>query len=149
MIFNSNIANLYLDLKIADFSYYGLNDIGLILDGSRLAPVGIIRDHLSGFRRHPEQSTAQINSHGIKCGHLAWCALAFASLREGRISSEIALQSIKIALNRTKRLYHSDKSVQKFLALDQNENVNPEKLSIHFQSLWNNFLTGNIDSSSN
>ena len=144
MIFNSNIANLYLDLKIADFSYYGLNDIGLILDGSRLAPVGIIRDHLSGFRRHPKQSTAQINSHGIKCGHLAWCALAFASLKEGRISSEIAIQSIKIALNRTKRLYHADKSIQKFLTFDQDENINLEKLSIDFQMLWNDYLIDNI-----
>jgi hypothetical protein len=147
MIFDSNIANLYLDLKIADFSYYGLNDIGLLLDGSRLAPVGIIRDHLSGFRRHPNQSTAQINSHGIKCGHLAWCALAFASLKECRISPEFAMHSIKIAINRAHRLYHADESIQKFLNLDKNENFDIEKSSIYFHSIWNDFLKSNNDSS--
>jgi hypothetical protein len=144
VILNSNIARLYLELKIADFSYYGLNDIGLILDGSRLAPVAIIRDHLSGFRRHPKQSTAQINSHGLKCGHLAWCALAIASFKKGYISSEIAMQSIKIALSRTGRLYHSDRVIQEFLILNQNSDL--KDLSIDFHFLWNNLLNSNIES---
>lgn len=138
-IINSTEAIKYLDFKNNDLSYFGLEDIGLLLDVSRNGPITIIRDHLSGFRRNPQQSTAQINSHVLKCGHLAWCALAISAWRENRITDQEAKQSINLALHRTRALYKNDLIMQPFLKYNITSTENIKEFDIEFQSIWNSY----------
>jgi hypothetical protein len=142
ILIQKKYARSYLDLQMSNISYYGLDDIGLILDISRKAPIAIIRDHLSAFRRNPQQSTAKPMSFGIKCGHLAWCALAISAWEEGRISDAVALQSLNIALNRTAHLYADDKHIAIFLELAKIKNIDLETFSNRFKSIWSQFLMG-------
>jgi hypothetical protein len=139
-------ANRYLDSSIAGLSYYGLGDIGLLLDVSRQAPVAVIRDHLSGFRSNPLQTTAQIQSFTMKCGHLAWIALALAALREGSISPQQAVQSLGIALQRSAHRYSGDEQIEPFFAIFEANAQDLESLSMAFESHWNRFLESQPDS---
>jgi hypothetical protein len=147
VVIDAKGASRYLDSRMAELSYYGLGDIGLLLDISRDAPIAVIRDHLSGFRSNPQQTTAQLRSFTMKCGHLAWIALALAAWREERISSQQAAESLGIALQRTARLYTGDEQVEPFFELVEAHAHDLESLASAFESSWARFLESQPDSS--
>ena len=146
VVIDARAATRYLDSSMAKISYYGLGDIGLLLDISRDAPIAVIRDHLSGFRSHPKQSTAQLQSFGMKCGHLAWIALALSAWREERISYQHAIESISIALHRAARIYTGDEQVEPFFVLVGAHAHDLESLASAFESFWARFLESQPDS---
>ena len=146
VVLDTSSAQRYLDSRIAGLSYYGLGDIGLLLDVSRRAPVAVIRDHLSGFRSSTQQSSAQLKSFPVKCGHLAWIALALAAWREGRITPQQAVQSLGIALQRSAHLYSGDEQIEPFFAIIEANAQDLESLSTAFESNWNRFLESQPDS---
>jgi len=139
-------ARRYLDSRMGGLSYYGLGDIGLLLDVSRKAPVAVIRDHLSGFRSSAQQSSAQLKSFPVKCGHLAWIALALAAWREGRITAQQTVQSLGIALQRSAHQYSGDEQIEPFFAIIEANAHDLESLSTAFESHWTQFLEGQPDS---
>jgi hypothetical protein len=138
-VINSTEARKYTDFKINNISYFGLEDIGLLLDISRNTPITIIRDHLSSFRQNSQQSTAQINSHVIKCGHLAWCALAISAWREKIISDQEANKSIDIAMKRISIIYKNDSTMQTFIKIKNTSLNNIKKFGDEFTPMWNTF----------
>jgi hypothetical protein len=148
VVLGAECAKRYLDLRMAGLSYYGLGDIGLLLDVSRQAPVAVIRDHLSGFRTHPQQTSAQLRSFPIKCGHIAWIALGLAAWREGWISPQQAAQSLGIALHRSARLYAGDPDIEPFFSVIENHAHDLSSLADAFTALWATFLESHPYSSS-
>jgi hypothetical protein len=147
IVLDARSAHRYLDTRIADISYYGLEDVGLLLDISRESPLVVIRDHLGGFRSNPYQTSVQLKSHAIKCGHLAWGALAIAALTEGRLKPQAVVKSLRIVLERSSRLYADDKQMEPFLQLLTNKVDDLDSLGSEFQFLWHQFLDSNPHSS--
>lgn len=143
-VLTSKGARQYLKSNISDISYYGLGDVGLLLDISRNTQVGVIRDHLSGFRMNPQQTSAQLQSTTVKCGYLAWVSLALAAYQEGLITRIQTLESLKIILERCVNLYAQDPQMKPFLNLLNNDLQNIESLTKSFRNLWTEFLKKNL-----
>jgi hypothetical protein len=134
--------------RMHGLSYYGLGDIGVLLDVSRHAPIAFIRDHLSGFRSHPQQATAQTRSLGLKCGYLAWAALALAGWRDGRLSAEQTVQALTITLQRCVRQYGADdEHINGFFAVVAEHASDLSSFEAAFRAYWNGLLalTGEVD----
>lgn len=147
IVLNKHFIGRYLDLRMSGLSYYGLGDIGLVLDISRQAPIAVIRDHLSGFRTHPQQTSAQLRSFPIKCGHLAWIALCLAAWREGWINPRQAVQSLSIAIRRSAHLYAGDPDIEPFFSIIEKNAHDLDSLTNEFTTLWITFLESNPYSS--
>jgi hypothetical protein len=148
VVLHRDAAARYVNSRIGTYSYYGLTDIGLLLDASRETSLVVIRDHLSGFRSHPQQTSAQLQSFEIKCGHLAWMSLCFAAWREGRVSSQQAVQSLGIALRRSAHLYADDAEIEPFFSLIRSHGHDLDSLANAFNSFWAAFLESHPYSSS-
>ncbi|MEI6546451.1 MAG: hypothetical protein WCN85_05475 [Burkholderiales bacterium] len=140
VVLSTKSARRYLDSSMSQLSYYGLGDVGLLLDVSRYAPVAVIRDHLSGFRSSAQQTSAQPQSFPVKCGHLAWIALAMAAWREERVSPKQAVQSLGIALERSARLYTGDEQIEPFFEMFEAHKGDLGSLANAFELSWSHFL---------
>lgn len=141
-------ARRYATSKMGDFSYYGLGDVGVLLDISRLAPIAVVRDHLSGFRSNPHQSSAQLGSFGLKCGHLAWAALALAAWDDRMISHHEVIQSLRITHQRARSLYNDDSQINSLLDLIAQAESGLDLVSHAFKIQWAEFLESHPDSRS-
>jgi hypothetical protein len=141
-------ARRYAISKMNNFSYYGLGDVGVLLDISRHAPVAVIRDHLSGFRSNPQQSSAQIQSFCVKCGHLAWAALALAAWSDSLISRNEVIQSLGTTFRRTASAYGNNPEIKPFLNLIESAISDRSVIGGEFEILWSSFLETYPDSRS-
>lgn len=141
-------ARRYAISKMNNFSYYGLGDVGVLLDISRHAPVAVIRDHLSGFRSNPQQSSAQIQSFCVKCGHLAWAALALSAWSDRLISPNELIQSLSTIFRRTVSTYGNNPEIKPFLNLIESAISDRRVIGDEFELLWNSFLDTYPDSRS-
>ena len=127
-------------------SYYGLADIGVLLDVSRVKPVVFIRDHLGGFRSHPQQTTHNRQSFGLKCGYIAWVALALAGWREGVLSAEQAQASLAISLGPCMNQFASDPTLAEFFTLTATHGRTLASFDQHFGAYWARLLQTDSDS---
>jgi hypothetical protein len=134
------------DARIGGLSYYGLADIGVLLDVSQQAPIAFLRDHLSGFRSHPQQNTAKVQSHGLKCGYLAWVALALGAHGAGRIDAQQLLASVAITVNHCIQRYAADPGMAEFFAMVQTHARNPAAMRNAFGDYWERLLRADPDS---
>jgi hypothetical protein len=148
VVLHRDAAARYLDSRIGTYSYYGLGDIGLLLDASRETALAVIRDHLSGFRSHPQQTSVQLQSFPLKCGHLAWMSLCLAAWREGRVSPHQAGKSLGIALRRSAHLYADDAEIEPFFSLIESHAHDLDSLANAFNARWTAFLESHPYSSS-
>ena len=139
-------ARRYAHSRMGGLSYYGLGDVGVLLDISRHASIAVIRDHLSGFRSNPQQASSQLQSFGVKCGHLAWVALALAAWNDGHISPQQTVQSLSIAIMRSAQLYTGDAQMEAFFALFEEHAHDLGSLAEAFNTLWAAFLEDHPDS---
>lgn len=135
-----------LDARLGGLSYYGLADIGVLLDVSQRAPIAYLRDHLSGFRSHPQQSTAQTQSHGLKCGYLAWAALAIGAHSVGRIGDPQLQSALAITARHTLARYAADPAFAEFFAMIQAHAAHPAELRPAFGNWWQRLLQTHTDS---
>jgi hypothetical protein len=139
-------ARRYALSRMGDIPYYGLGDIGVLLDVSRQAPVVVIRDHLSGFRSNPMQSSARLHSTTVKFGHLAWVALAVAAWRDGRITAKQVVESLGHILNRSGDLYTGDPQMEEFFAIVESNSHDLAALANAFAEFWKELVETNPDS---
>jgi hypothetical protein len=135
-----------LDARIGGLSYYGLADIGALLDVSQRAPIAFLRDHLSGFRSHPQQSTAQTQSHGLKCGYLAWVALALGAQANGLIDEPQLQSALAITTRNCMTRYAADPGFAEYFALVQAHARQPAQLRTAFADYWQRLLQTATDS---
>lgn len=146
MVLSAEGAHHCWNCSLAGVPYYGLSDIGTLLSVSRSQPVAVIRDHLSGFRSHAQQSTANTQSFGLKCGYLAWIALALASWRGQMITGQQATQSILLTLARINAQYPGDESFKPLLAVLSAASSDLETLYVGFLEYWLKLLDTHPDS---
>jgi hypothetical protein len=144
VVLSAKEARRYLDSSISNISYYGLGDVGLLLDISRYAQIGIIRDHLSGFRMNSQQTSAQLESTTVKCGHLAWVALALAAHQEELVNRTQTIKSLNVIFRRSANLYAKDPQMKPFLDLLHKTLPDIGPLAEPFRSLWAEFLENNL-----
>jgi hypothetical protein len=126
--------------RLHRMSYYGLDDIGLLLDVSRKGPIMLIREHLGGFRMHAAQSTAQTASFGLKCGYLAWAALSLDAWGCGALTPQDAVRGLSRALALFMRQYPNDEITARFLDLVETHATDLAALSLAFEVFWAELL---------
>jgi hypothetical protein len=136
MVLSAEGARHCLDCSIAGIPYYGLSDIGTLLSVGRSQPVAVIRDHLSGFRSNAQQSTANTQSFGLKCGYIAWIALALGSWHEQMITAQQATQAILLTLARINAQYPGDESFKPLLKVLSESSSDLETLYAGFREYW-------------
>ncbi len=139
-------AQRLLQARLGGLSYYGLGDIGVLLDASQVLPIGFLHDHLSLFRSHPTQATAQRASHGLKCGYLAWVALAMGARAVGRISEVQARQTITLTTRNCQQHYAGDRSFAEFFDIVQRHGGSCAALRQPFCDYWQSLLEADMDS---
>ena len=127
-------------------SYYGLADIGVLLDVACHAPVAFIRDHLGGFRSHPQQTTHNRKSFALKCGYVAWVALALAGWRSGHLSAEQTQASLAISVGQCMNQFASDASLSEFFGITIANARNLASFDEHFAVWWARILATDSDS---
>lgn len=132
--------------RLGGLSYYGLADIGILLDASREAPIGFLRDHLSGFRSHPRQSTAQAQSHGLMCGYLAWVALALGAHREKLIDERQLQSALAVTTRNLMDRYGATATLAEYFAMAQRHATVPAAMLAPFTAYWHGLLQTNSDS---
>ena len=127
-------------------SYYGLADIGVLLDVSTHSPVVFIRDHLGGFRSHPQQNTHKRQSFAIKCGYLAWVALALAGWRSGHLSAAQTQASLAISVGQCMNQFASEPALSEFFGIAIDNARNLASFDEHFGDWWARTLSTDSDS---
>lgn len=127
-------------------SYYGLADIGVLLDVSNHAPIVFIRDHLGGFRSHPQQTTHKRQSFALKCGYIAWVALALAGWRSGHLNAEQTQASLAISVGQCMNQFASDASLSEFFGIAIANARNLSSFDEHFGIWWARLLSTDSDS---
>ena len=94
MVISAAGAGCYPKPPVEGINYYGLLDVGLVLEAARALPVVFLHDHLSVFRQHPGQTTqSAVHTHGGRVAFLAWVPYALAAWHEGRIGAPQAAHS--------------------------------------------------------
>ena len=145
-VLSAEAVRRYRQSSMEGLSYYGLGDIGMLLDVSRHAPIAFIRDHLSGFRSNPQQSSANLHSFAVRCGFIAWAALALAGWRDRRISDQQAQQSLAITVQRCRQHHAADAQVSQFVAMAEKHRADLPRLYDEFRAFWSSFLDADSDS---
>ncbi len=146
MVLSQEAAQRLRSSTMNGLSYYGLGDIGMLLDISRQAPVVLIRDHLGGFRSHPQQTTQNRKSFAVKCAHLAWVALALAGWRGGHLSTEQTQASLAISASLCMNEFATDPSLSEFFDIVISDARNLTAFDEHFAAWWARILSTDSDS---
>lgn len=121
----------------AGLSYYGLLDISAVLEAGRTMPLVFVRDHLSVFRQHAEQTTRTVHSHGHRVTMLVWAACALHAWKEGRISDAETARAIGTTVQRCLKLYgEQDEVMNGFYTLVQHQGTSLASLHDAFTAYW-------------
>ncbi len=140
MVFTAAAARCFPRPPAAGVSYFGLPDIGLLLNAARTGPIRVLRDHLSGFRQHAGQTTANTQSSNLKIAHLAWVAFALQARRDGHLDDARALQGIAVATQRCLQVYAGDAVMQHYFAIVQTGLADLARLEAEFGVFWQALL---------
>jgi glycosyltransferase involved in cell wall biosynthesis len=126
-------------------SWFGLPDIGTLLNAQDLGPIAVLRQTLGGFRQHGGQTTANPQSRSLKIAHLAWVAFALKAQEDGQLETDAARQAIAIAIRRCLALYAHDDEMLPFLALARDALRDMAVFKSGFAALWGRLLDANPD----
>lgn len=148
MVLSREGAREFAEGHLDGISYYGLGDIGVLLGAVRTAPIAFIRDHLSGFRSNPLQNSVNTQSFALKCGYLAWVALALAAEKQGRIAPHQVLQVIATTVKRAAPLYAADALMGEFFDLVRQHAGSPPVFRDRFLSFWTRIRSNDKDARS-
>jgi hypothetical protein len=143
MVMSAEGAAQYPRPPVSDLTYYGLLDIGFILQASQTLPVTFIRETLSVFRQNDQQTTHATHSHGGRVGFLVWVAYALAAWRDGHISPEQAISAIGVATQRVVHHFSDDPIVAEYFAILDTQAGSLDQLYLAFRGFWLRLLASN------
>jgi hypothetical protein len=84
MVLSARGATLYPRLAGHKVNYFGLTDLGMVFECACVGKIGLIRDHLSMWRMHGEQSSCEERrSHGWRGMRLVWVYYTAKAWRDG------------------------------------------------------------------
>ena len=121
-------------------SYFGLPDIGTLLNATDNGPIMVLRDHLGGFRQHAGQTTANTQSVNLKIAHLAWVAFALRAHQQGRLDAADTVQGIAIATQRCLHAYAGDAPMQAYFDIVRDDLADLPRFERRFSDFWQALL---------
>lgn len=140
MVFTAEAAGCFPRPPAKGVSYFGLPDVGLLLNAASTGPIRVLCDHLSGFRQHAGQTTANTQSSNLKIAHLAWIAFALQARRDGHLDDARALHGVSAATQRCLQVYASDPLMQRYFAIVQARLTDLERFETEFGVFWQELL---------
>jgi hypothetical protein len=136
MVLSAEGAALYPRPPVDELTYYGLLDIGFVLNASQHLPVTFIRESLSVFRQNEQQTTHNTHSHGGRVGFLAWVAYALAGWRDGHLSPEQTIAAIGMATKRVVHHFSDDPVVAEYFQILDTQAQSLDSLYVAFCGFW-------------
>lgn len=137
MVFTADAATRYPRPPSAGLSYYGLLDVGAVLDAVCHRPMVYLTEHLGVFRQHAQQTTHGVGQHGHRVAMLVWAATALHAWAEKRIGAQDLLTAIGTTIKRCLHLYGEEDAVMnRFYALVQDEGRSLPGLHAAFTAFW-------------
>jgi glycosyltransferase involved in cell wall biosynthesis len=126
-------------------SWFGLPDIGTLLNTQDLGPIAVWLEPLGGFRQHGAQTTGNSQSRSLKVAHLAWVSFALQARREGLLDNAAVRASIGIAIERCLKLYDADADLRPFFELVRDRFDDLDAFTDGFAAAWGALLDSNHD----
>jgi hypothetical protein len=111
MVMSAAGASRFPTPPATGLSYYGWPDVGFLLESIQHQPMVYIRDHLSIFRQHAQQSTNRVINHSGRVSGMAWIAAALHAWQEQRISYAEAVNAIMYTVGECLRKFGEDDPV--------------------------------------
>ena len=138
MVMSAEGAALYPRPPINDLSYYGLLDVGMVLNASLHLPVTFIRESLSVFRQNAQQTTRTLakTTHGGRVSFLAWVTYALAAWRDGILPASAAIQGIGLATRRMKHHFAGTSDMDAYFEVLQGNAGSLEQLYDAYRDYW-------------
>ena len=148
MVFSAEAAICFPRPPVDGVSYFGLPDIGLLLNAARIGPIRVRREFLGGFRQHAGQTTANTQSLSLKIAHLAWVAFALQAFQDGYLDKAQTVRGIEMTIKRCLLVYRQDDpDLMLFFALVNEALGDLPRFSGRFASLWQTLLSSCPDTS--
>lgn len=139
-VFSADAVQLYKRSRMEDIAYYGLGDVGLLLEISLYTKVAVIKNYLGGFRQNAQQNTVNYDSPVFKCGTVAWVALALASYKLGKISAQQLQQTVQLIQGAVNARFQQSADMQGFIQLFNQYAPNSAAFEQTFLPLWQQLL---------
>jgi hypothetical protein len=137
MLLTADAAARYPRPPAHGLNYYGLLDIGAVLEAAGARSVVFVRDHLSVFRQHAQQTTRGVGSHGHRVAMLVWAAYALHAWHQQRVDAREAVQGISVTVKRCLETYgEADPVMNEFFAIVQREGKSLAGLHLAFSTFW-------------
>ena len=140
MVLSARAAACFPRPPAEGVSYFGLPDIGTLLNAADTGPVMVLRDHLSGFRQHAGQTTANPQSVNLKIAHLAWVAFALRARQQRRITDADAVQGIVVTTQRCLQTYAGDAAMQGYFDIVRDDLADLPRFEAKFTAYWQALL---------
>jgi hypothetical protein len=140
MVLSAEGARHYPRPPAQGLNYFGLPDVGFLLEASRHLPLACVLDYLGVFRQHEQQTTHGRRSHSARIAFLCWIAYAFAAWQEGRITAAQAVNAIAVASQRAVQHLADDLVVLEYLALLEQHSGSLDALCAEFTAFWRRLL---------
>lgn len=140
-VFKLDAILLYARSRMADIPYYGLGDIGVLLDIAMQQPVVLVKEYLGAFRQHGSQHSVNYESRVFKCGLVAWVALALGAYKLGQLPAQVLQQVVARMHSILTTRYANSSDMQGLIRLFENEPVDSPRFEQGFQTEWGALLT--------
>lgn len=141
MVMSIEGARHYPTPPAQGLNYYGLLDLGMVLEAAGHAPVAYLPDHLSVFRQNPQQTTHNVHSHGGHIMFLSWVAYALVAWQQGHLSPPQAAQAIDTATRRIVQQFgDTDPVMNEYLTLLEHHRTGLDGLHTKFGSFWRHLM---------
>lgn len=145
MLLSAEAARRFPKPPTEGVSYFGLPDIGLLLNAADVGPVMLLRDHLGGFRQHAAQSTSGTQSVALKIAHLAWVAFALKAHHEGRLDADQTMHGIARATQRCMHAYRDDALLGEYFEIAREHLRDLETFEPLFTGFWQSLISSHAD----
>lgn len=144
MLLSAEGARLWPRASATEINYYGWPDVGFLLTAVQHQPVAYLRDHLSVFRQHPQQSTHQMRNHDGFVSLISWASMALQAWREQRITAAQAVNAISFIVGECLKRYGEDDPVlNRFYDIVQHKGGSLDALYAAFEPFWLELLASN------
>ena len=139
-IFSSAAISLFRAQTLSGIPYYGLGDIGLLLQASLSSDIAIIKEHLGVFRMNPHQNTGNLASVSFRCAYVAWIALTLASYDLGKVNKDQATQAIAGVSRTISEHFQGTEEMLRIGRLHEVFDVGSAEFKSAFEELWHEML---------
>lgn len=140
IVLTKESVDIYEQSSYEAMPYYGLSDIGTMMQLSLTQNIGVINHHLSFFRKSEFQNSGNKASVSMKCAYIAWISLILMGVNSNKISKEVANASLSKICRLILNDYPNDKEMLDFAYLPLSAEIDSEKFKNEFNLRWQQLL---------